>query len=125
MNALSRAIDRTTRQIDRAIGVRALFKSVKYGDLDLLTGTQSDLSTTCRVWIRERPISIRELTTLSQAGLTQIEKRWSLRAAYVTTVKPGDVITQGGRSYEVLSDPASSLDEFGIEWTIYTRRVRT
>jgi hypothetical protein len=126
MNRIQRLIDRTTKRVDQPdlLGQDAVYKTVVYGDVDASTGLQSSTETSIPVKIRAWPIMTRDRMALAQAGLRQVDARWSLRAAYIETVNPGDRIEVSGFTYEVQDEPSAVLDEFGIDWIIYTRRMR-
>lgn len=125
MNKLARAFDRATQKMDRLYGVDGQYTSRELSGVDLTTGQQTITERACAVKVRAFPLSQRDLIELSQAGIDQVETRWSMRAAYVADVKPQDVLSVSGFNYEVLGTPGAILDEFGVEWTIYTRRIRT
>ena len=124
MNKIGKQFDRMTSRMDKLIGLDAIYTSRSYGDLDLITGEQTISELPCRVKVRPMPLSRRDLVELAQAGLTQVETRWSMRAAYVSDVKAQDMLSVSGFNYEILDTPSSELDEFGVEWTLYTRRIR-
>lgn len=125
MDRLAKAYDRASQQLDKRIGNSARYTQITPGALDIETGIQTPTYRRCDVKVRALPLSVRERLDLSAAGLHQVDARWAMRAHYISDVNPGDELRVGGLDYLVLTDPASTLDEFRVEWTLFTRRMRT
>lgn len=123
MHNLAKGIDQVNRQLNRSFGLDAVYTVLTYTEPDLITGQQTPSEQSCRLKVRSMPISLRERLELSKAGINEQMTRWVARKADIADVHPGDRIKVSGLDYEVMSNPASDLDEFGIEWMIYTHRV--
>lgn len=121
---LVRRIRRVTTYMDKSIGQKAIYRVRTQGDVDVTTGVVAQTVANTNVEVRSRPLSVRERSDLTQAGLGQVDAAWFMQ----TTYRSGDVqaghfleVPVGGFEYEVLS---ATKDELDIEWTIYTRRLR-
>jgi hypothetical protein len=126
MNRLTRAIDQVTRAMDHParLGQKAIYKSRTYGAVDASTGIQAVSVSSKNVTVRSWPLTMRDQIEFARAGLAEAMTRWCMRSEYHDDVKAGDVVQVGSFEYEVLESPTATLDEFGIDWTIYTRRKR-
>jgi hypothetical protein len=107
---LVRDIRRLTTMMDRDLGSAATYRV-------------SPAGASTAVFVRSKPIGIRERTDLSQAGLTDVDAVWFLQTTYIANVLPGHIleVPVGGFKYEVKT---ATKDELDIEWTIFTRRIR-
>lgn len=126
MNRIMRAMDRVTAQMDKDkfIGKPATFVIRTFGEVDVDTGVQEVEEFPIPVRVRSWPISVQEVSGFTQAGITEHMTRWCMRAHYVDDIQPGYMLYVLGFQYEVMQEPAAQLDEHGIDWVIYTRRMR-
>lgn len=121
MNGIARLLDQNAKHTDRLIGVDGKLRHRTFGDLDVVTGVQAYTDSVTDVRVRSWPLSIFEQVTLSQAGLERVDTRWTMRCAYTLDVSSDDILTVKNFHYEILASSATK-DEFGIEWTLLTRR---
>lgn len=84
--------------------------------------TASETGTKVRV--RSLPLTVRERSDLTRAGLTDIAARWRMQTKYRSDVKSKHMLYVSGFLHEILDQPAAEADQLGIEWTIYTRRMK-
>jgi len=120
---IANLLDRQAQRADRLFGQKATFVRRIEGDLDIETGLQQDTTITKQVRVRSWPLSLKERTDLSAAGILDVETRWAMRVSYQADISPGDVIRVGSFVYEVVAGGVST-DEHGVEHIILTRRRR-
>jgi len=120
---IANLLDRQAQRADRLFGQKATFVRRIEGDLDIETGLQQDTTITKSVRVRSWPLSLKERTDLSAAGILDVETRWAMRVSYQSDISPGDVIRVGSFVYEVVAGGVST-DEHGVEHIILTRRRR-
>lgn len=123
MNAIARLLDRHAKYANRLIGSKSKgeLRHRTFGVLDVVTGVQSYTDTVTDVMLRSWPLSVLEQVNLAQAGLERVDTRWTMRCAYAAEIHSDDILTVKGFHYEILAS-AATKDEFGVEWTILTRR---
>lgn len=123
MKAITRMLDRNAKHADRLIGVdsKATLRRRTFGELDVVTGEQAYTDSVTDVIVRSWPLSIRERIDFANAGLNQVDTRWTMRCKYADELKSDDILTVGPFHYEILAS-AMTKDEFGVEWTLLTRR---
>lgn len=125
MNKIAQSIKRATQTADRMLGMDAMYTSLTIGDMDIATGVQSTIRNSCKVRVRSYPLSARELAEFASAGISQDTTRWLVSTASLADVQAGDLMRISGIEYEVTQQPESTIDEFGVTWTIFTRRSRS
>lgn len=123
MKAITRMLDRHAKHANHLIGVdsKATLRRRTFGEIDVVTGEQAYTDSVTDVIVRSWPLSIRERIDFASAGLSQIDARWTLRCKYADDLKSDDILTVGPFHYEILAS-AMTKDEFGVEWTLLTRR---
>lgn len=121
MSTITRLLDQHAKHVDKLIGVKGQLRHRTFGELDVTTGEQSYTDSVTDVMVRSWPLSLRERVDMAQAGLTQVDTRWSMRCAYSVEITSDDILTVKNFNYEILAS-AATKDEFGIEWTLLTRR---
>ena len=121
--ALIRKLDQAAKKADRIMGQKATLTRRDAVTVDVTTGQQTATDMKSNVIVRPWPLSVREAAEFSNAGLGQIDTRWTMRTHYADDIDAGDILTVGGFDYEVTPNGAAR-DEFGVEWTIHTRRRR-
>lgn len=121
MNAIARLLDQNAKQADRLLGVKGKLRHRTFGDLDVVTGVQAYTDSVTEVMVRSWPLSMFEQVNLSQAGLDRVDTRWTMRCDYSMEISSDDILTVKNFHYEILASSATK-DEFGIEWTLLTRR---
>lgn len=121
MNAIARLLDQNAKHVDRLIGAKGQLRHRTFGEMDVVTGVQSYSDSVTDVIVRSWPLSIFEQVNLSQAGLDRVDTRWTMRCGYSLDISSDDILTVKNFHYEILASSATK-DEFGIEWTLLTRR---
>ena len=121
MNSIARLLDKNAKHMDRMIGSKGVLRHRTFGELDVVTGTQSYTDSVTDVVVRSWPLSIFEQVNLAQAGLDRVDTRWTMRCAYSVDIASDDILTVKNFNYEILASSATK-DEFGVEWTLLTRR---
>lgn len=107
--------------MDKLVGVKAKLRHRTFGELDVVTGTQSYSDSVTDVMVRSWPLSMFEQVNITQAGLDRVDTRWAMRCAYSLDVSSDDILTVNNSNYEILASSATK-DEHGVEWTLLTRR---
>lgn len=121
MNAIYALLDKHAKKADRLFGQKATLRHRTFGALDVVTGEQTYSDQITQVKVRGWPLSVRERVDLAQAGLNQVDTRWTMRCKHAANIQSDDILTVGAFHYEVLASSATK-DEFGVEWTLLTRR---
>lgn len=116
--------DAMLTRLDKHYGLSATYKVPTGSTLNVTTGaTVVTFDETTGIKVRPAKLSVTELSSLSQAGFTQIDQVWKLRKAYAADVRPGHLLDVGGFLYEII-EGGIQLDELQLEWTLFTRRRR-
>lgn len=121
MNAIAKLLDQHAKHANRLLGLKAKLRHRVFGALDVVTGVQAYSDQVSEVIVRSWPLSVREQVELAQAGLERVDTRWTLRCGYAAEIHSDDMLTVDGFHYEILASGATK-DEFGVEWTLLTRR---
>ena len=111
-------------KLDKRVGIDAELVIVGEPVLDIETGLQAANDTTIPdVRVRNISLSIRELTEVTDAGLSQVEKVFRMRKFYANELKTDDrlKLIPTGFEYLILRP---DLDDLEIQWTLFTRRLR-
>lgn len=119
--SISHLLDKHAKNADRLLGQKAKIRHRTFGELDIETGVQTYTDSVTDVMVRAWPLSVRERIDLASAGLEQVDARWTMRCKYAANLASDDILTVGPFHYEILASSATK-DEFGVEWTILTRR---
>lgn len=119
--ALAKMIDHHGKLADELLGLKAKLIRRTFGALDVITGEQAYTDQITDIVVRSWPLSVRERIDLANAGLQQIDARWTLRVAYASEVNTDDLLKVGNFYYEVIPGGVTK-DEFDVDWTILTRR---
>lgn len=120
-DTLTRMIDRHGKLADNLMGLKAKLIHRTFGDFDVVTGNQAYTDQVTDVVVRSWPLTLRERIDLASAGFEQIDARWTMLVSYASELSTDDLLSINSFIYEVL--PAGlTQDEFGVEWTILTRR---
>jgi len=121
MRAIHALLDKGAKRADRLMAQKGTLRRRTFGALDVVTGQQLYSDEVTHVKVRSWPLSVRERVDLAEAGLNQVDTRWTLRCAYAANIQSDDILTVGPFHYEVLTS-SPTKDEFGVEWTLLTRR---
>ena len=124
MNTLGKIIDRVTQNVDRLIGCSCTYVSRSLKPSTGPLGKVEFEESKCAVLVQEMPITTRDLTEFTRAGLPLAERKWSIRRAYVEAPQPLDELHVGDDIWQVMEQPSSVLHEFGVDAIFFTRKVR-
>lgn len=124
MDRIGNAYRTTVRKMNkRFLGKKGTYTVRQFSGTDTATGIVDTSGSTVNIMAQPMPLSVREMIRFTEAGYRNIEARWAIQQQEVPDVKPGDLMTVTGFTYQVLAEPPPMLDEFGISWIAYTRRV--
>lgn len=123
IGTMAKQLDKAAKYADKVYGIKAMLYDKSNSSVNLTTGANTIDFKTENVVVRPWPIKTRERIEFSQAGLTNIDARWSMRVKYASDILPGDILRVAGFDYEVIPEGVTK-DEHNVEWTILTRRRR-
>lgn len=117
--------DKMLLKIDRRFGVAAALIVTSGTTIDDMTSGDVNVTTTSTsVIVNELQVNDRSIEALPTVNAADVEKMFSMRSAYASDVKQGDIIKIGSDEYQVVNN-GSRLDALGLKWTIatYKRKV--
>lgn len=119
-SSLTHAIDQSSRHADRLMGKKAKHYHEPEWSFNPDTGAQTLSTQPNDVVVRKWPIGFKEKVDMSNAGITEVDARWTMRVKY-GRVEPGDLLTVSGFSYIVIQGGVTT-DEHDVDQIILTKR---